>query len=124
MHDILRERVLRNLETLPEDRLYQVLDYIEFLNSKYARGGARPATGLRRFGEKLEDHMRMNGVAFGAIRGTMEAMGNADRLVNDVAQIGKSLLRDVEDGLKPPTEPRDRTAVRTLPRPPAEEPRG
>jgi hypothetical protein len=125
MHDILRERLLRNLEALPEDRLYQVLDYVEFLGSKYAREGVRSASPLRRFGEKLEDHMRMNGVAFGAIRGTLEAMGTADRVVADIAQAGKSIIKEVETGLKsPPTVGRDKTNVRNLPPPPPEDASG
>jgi hypothetical protein len=37
MHEILRERLSRQIEALPEEQLYQVLDYIEFLTSKYAR---------------------------------------------------------------------------------------
>ena len=41
MNDILRERMLRKLETLSEERAYQVLDYIEFLESKYAERPAR-----------------------------------------------------------------------------------
>ena len=37
MHDVLRQRIMRRLETLPEMQMYQVLDYIEFLESKYAK---------------------------------------------------------------------------------------
>ncbi len=119
MHDILRERLLRNLEALPEERLYQVLDYVEFLGSKYAREGVRSASPIRRFGEKLEDHMRMNGVAMGAIRGTLEVMGTADKVVSDLAQAGRSIIREVETGLKAPAEPRDATEVRNIPPPPS-----
>src|SRR5690554_456882 len=57
MNDVLRDRIRRNLEALPEDRLYQVLDYIEFLNSKYARQPVRQGSPFQRFGEKLEDRM-------------------------------------------------------------------
>src|SRR5688572_19783140 len=119
MHDILRERLWRTLEALPEDRLYQVLDYVEFLGSKYARDGVRPAASpLRRFSEKLEDHMRLNGVGISAIRGTMGAVGTADRVVTDIAEVGRSLLREVEEGIRTVTEPRDKTEVRNLPRSP------
>jgi hypothetical protein len=104
MHDILRERLWRNIEALPEERLYQVLDYVEFLTSKYARAEVRSPTSLQRFGERLEDHMRVNGVGLSVIRGTMEAMGTADRVVKDVADVGRTLLRGVEDGLKPKGE--------------------
>lgn len=118
MHDILRERLWRNIEALPEERLYQVLDYVEFLGSKYAREGVRSPSSLRKFGERLEDQMRMNGVGLSAIRGTMEAMGTADRLVADLTQAGRTLIREVEDGLRSTTEPRDRADVRNLPPPP------
>jgi hypothetical protein len=122
MHDILRERILRNLEALPEDRVYQVLDYIEFLNSKYARSGVRaPSSPLRKFGERLEDHMRLQGVGLSAIRGTIGAVGTADRVVSEIADVGMSLLKEVEQGLRTVAEPRDRTEVRNLPVPnPAE----
>ncbi len=114
MHDMLRERLWRNLEALPDERLYQVLDYVEFLTSKYARENVREPSSLRRFGERLEDRMRMNGVGLTAIRGTLEAMGTADRLMSDLTQAGKSLFREVEAGLKTPA-PRDATEVRNLP---------
>jgi hypothetical protein len=116
MHDILRERLLRNLEALPEDRVYQVLDYIEFLASKYARDGLKPpGSPLRRFSERLEDHMRLQGVGMSAIRGTLGVVGTADKVVTDIAEAGRSLLKDVENGIRSATEPRDHTDVRNLP---------
>jgi hypothetical protein len=41
MHDILRERIWRKLQALPPEQVYQVLDYLEFLEAKYARDRAR-----------------------------------------------------------------------------------
>ncbi|MQA90543.1 MAG: DUF2281 domain-containing protein [Gemmatimonas sp.] len=115
MHDILRERLIRNLEALPEEQVYQVLDYIEFLNSKYARARVRPpASPLRRFSEKLEDQMRLQGVGMNAIRGTLGAMNTADKVVSEIAGAGMSLLKEVEEGLRTVTEPPDRTQVRNL----------
>ena len=55
MHDVLRTRLLRKIESLPEEQVYQVLDYIEFLESKYARELSAEASGLQSFAEKLED---------------------------------------------------------------------
>ncbi len=31
MDELLKERILRRLEDLPDDKAYQVLDYMEFL---------------------------------------------------------------------------------------------
>src|SRR5690606_10049915 len=62
MYDVLRDRIWRNLEALPEEKLYQVLDYIEFLNSKYSREPVRSGSPFQRFGERLEDKLRGNRV--------------------------------------------------------------
>lgn len=106
MHDLLRERLSRHLEALPEEQLYQVLDYIEFLSSKYARDRVRPpASPFQRFGERLEDKLRGNSVGIGAIRGTLEVMGTADRVVSGLTEAGRSLLKEVGDGLLTPPRP-------------------
>ncbi|MDR0787438.1 MAG: DUF2281 domain-containing protein [Gemmatimonadota bacterium] len=113
MHDLLKERLWRTLESLPEERVYQVLDYVEFLGSKYARENQpRAGSALRDFGEKLEDHMRMNGVALGAIRGTMDVVGTADKVFSDITRMGRSFFREVESGLRPSTTPREEPEAR------------
>ena len=76
MDEILRQRLWRHIEALPEAQVYQVLDYIEFLSSRYARAPVRdPATGFQKFGERLQDRMRAQGVAMRAMRGTLDAVG-------------------------------------------------
>ncbi len=100
MHDVLRDRILRHLETLPELQQYQVLDYIEFLSSKYNREVRRPG-GVQRFGEMLEDKMRAQGVALATIRGTMGVMGTAGRLVSGITEAGRSVLKEVESVVLP-----------------------
>ena len=59
--------------------------------------------------------MRLQGVGLSAIRGTIGAVGTADRVVSEIADVGLSLLKEVEQGLRTVTEPRDRTEVRNLP---------
>ncbi|HUF70388.1 MAG TPA: hypothetical protein VMM79_17195 [Longimicrobiales bacterium] len=105
MHDILRNRIMRKLGALPEERLYQVLDYIEFLESKYAPGRAGRADGLQRFAEKLEDSMRMRNVAPKVISGTVGAVGTARRVLLDVAGAGREIGRTIM-GETPPGETR------------------
>jgi len=101
MHDVLRQRLMRHIEALPEAQIYQALDYIEFLASKYAREEVRaPSSPLQRFGERLEDRMRGQGVAFGAIRGTLSVLGTADKVFNGIAEAGRTLVREVEQGVK------------------------
>lgn len=92
MHDIMRERIWRKLEVLPEPQLYQVLDYIEFLESKYASGRAVPVDGIQRFAERLEDSMRVRSVAPKVISGTVGLMGTARRMLQTVSDAGRDIV--------------------------------
>ena len=95
MNAFLRDRILRKLETLPDERLYQVLDYVEFLDSKYAERQA-PAPGIfTRFAETVEDQLRAGRVSASAISETMNLMNRAMGVLNGVAAAGKSVASDL-----------------------------
>ena len=100
MHDVLRDRIIRHLEALPEVQQYQVLDYIEFLSSKYNRSVRQPGS-VQRFGELLEDKMRAQGVALGTIRGALGVVGTAGRVVSGITEAGRTVLREVENVVLP-----------------------
>jgi hypothetical protein len=102
MYDVLRDRIWRNLEALPEEKLYQVLDYIEFLSSKYSREPVRPGTPFQKFGERLEDKLRGNRIGLDAIRSTLGVVGTADRMVSGLTEAGRSLIREVGGTVIPP----------------------
>ena len=102
MHDVMRRRLMRKLEALPDEQLYQVLDFIEFLEAKYAPGRAPEPTGLQRFAERLEDRMRLREVAPKAMSGTMKLIGTAGRFVNALAEAGQGVV----EGLKSTTSGR------------------
>ncbi len=93
MNDILRDRLLRKLDTLPDDKAYQVLDYVEFLESKYAERQAG-APAFQRAAETLEDTLRAGRVPVNIIRGTMDAVGKAGRLLEKVAAAGKAAVEE------------------------------
>jgi len=107
MNDILRERMLRRLETLSEERAYQVLDYIEFLESKYAErpAGAPP---FQKVAETLEDTLRAGRVPVTIIKGTMDAVGKAGKFLEGLAAAGKAAVEEVTSKKKeappPPAE--------------------
>src|SRR2546425_5408297 len=89
MNEILRDRLLRKLDALPDDKAYQVLDYVEFLESKYAErpAGAPP---FQRVAETLEDTLRAGRVPINIIKGTMDAVAKAGRLLEKVAAAGRA----------------------------------
>ena len=67
MNDILRERLIRKLDTLPEEKIYQILDYIDFLESKYAPKVTTAPNPLKRFAEGVEDTLRAGRMSAGVI---------------------------------------------------------
>jgi hypothetical protein len=97
MNELLRERIVRKLDTLGDERLYQVLDYVEFLSSKYAERQAPPANILTRFAETVEDSLRAGRVSTTAIAETMNLMNRAMGVLSGVAAAGKSVATDLVD---------------------------
>lgn len=94
MNEVLNERIRRRLETLPEDKLYQVLDYIEFLESRFAvRSSGAPA--FQKVAETLEDTMRAGRVPLNIIRGTMDVVGKAGKVFESLAAAGKATVEEV-----------------------------
>ncbi|MBI4540679.1 MAG: DUF2281 domain-containing protein [Gemmatimonadetes bacterium] len=98
MHDVLRQRLMRKIEALPDEQVYQVLDYIEFLESKYAPGVASEPSGIVRFAERLEDRMRRKALSRATIRDALEVIAAADRVLSGVASAGRRVLAELEGG--------------------------
>ncbi len=101
MHDALRQRLLRRIESLPDDQIYQVLDYIEFLESKYTQGPVE-ASGLQKFAEGLEDKLRKRAVSPATIREAFQLISAADRVLSGVSSAGKQILSDLGSALETP----------------------
>lgn len=116
MNDILRERMLRKLEALSEEKVYQVLDYVEFLESKYSERPAG-APAFQKVAETLEDTMRAGRVPITIIKGTMDAVGKAGKFFEGLAAAGKAA---VDTARKKPTE---ESAPVPAPAPVEEEPK-
>jgi len=97
LNDILRDRLMRKLDLMPEDKLNQVLDYIEFIDSKYGPRNAPPPNPLTRFAEGVESTLRAGRVSANAISGTMNIMNKAFGAVSEVAAAGKSVATGIMD---------------------------
>ena len=110
MHDVLRQRLLRRIESLPEEQIYQVLDFIEFLESKYARDLKVEATGLQKFAEGLEDKLRKKAVSPSTIREAFQLIAAADRVLSNVSSAGKQILNELGAGSEESGDPAARAA--------------
>ena len=96
MHEALRRRILRSLETLPEPKLYQVLGYIEFLESRYGEGMPEQASGLQKFAERLEDGLRNRTLSPSRLREAFQLISAADRAFSSVSEVGREILSDLQ----------------------------
>ena len=95
MNELLRDRILRKLESLSDERGYQVLDYVEFLESKYADKTAQAPNVFQRFAEGVEDSLRAGRVSAATIADTMNLLNKAMGVLSGVAAAGKSVATDV-----------------------------
>ena len=91
MNDLLKQRIGRLLDSLGDERGYQILDYIEFLDSKYAERG-RPTGILAKITETVEDTMRAGKLPIQAISGTMGLMDSASRVMKGLAAAGQAVV--------------------------------
>jgi hypothetical protein len=93
----LRDRIVRHLEPLPDERAYQVLDYIEFLEAKYGTPAAQASSIFQRFTEGVEDTLRAGRVSTTAIAETVGLLNKAMGVLSGVAAAGKSVASDIVD---------------------------
>ncbi|MEP6766828.1 MAG: DUF2281 domain-containing protein [Gemmatimonadaceae bacterium] len=100
MNPYVRDRIQRKLDTLSDERLYQVLDYVEFLEAKYAERAASPVNMLRGIAETVEDTMRSGGIAVGTISETMGWFNKIGNALNGAAQSTMSVANGVVNAAK------------------------
>ncbi|HTJ20826.1 MAG TPA: hypothetical protein VL383_00465 [Gemmatimonadaceae bacterium] len=101
MNEHLRDRILRKLETLSDERGYQVLDYVEFLESRYAERQSPNANAFTRFTEAIEDKLRAGKVSASAIAETVGFMNRAANVLNSALETGKSMATELVNTTRP-----------------------
>ena len=100
MHDVLRQRLLRKIESLPDKQMHQVLDYIEFLGSKYAASDQAEVSGLQKSAERLEDNLREKAISPSTIQEVFQLISAADRLLSEVSSAGRQIMADLSQMLE------------------------
>ncbi len=102
MDELLKERILRRLENLPNDKAYQVLDYMEFLESKF--GSRSGPSALEKIADRVEDTLRAGRVSVSAIKGTREVFDAAGRVMQGLADAGKTVVDELQAPIKKVTQ--------------------
>ena len=121
MNDLLKQRISRLLEILDDEKAYQVLDYAEFLTSKYA-ARAEPGGLLAKITSTVENTMRAGKLPVQAITGTMSLMDSAAKVMKGLAAAGQAVVEEAvkaaEDRSKPAlpeeSDPTPPSEIRTL----------
>jgi hypothetical protein len=121
MNDLLKQRIARLLEALDDEKAYQVLDYAEFLNSKYAERG-QPSGILAKITETVENTMRAGKLPIQAISGTMGLMDSAAKVMKGLAAAGQAVVDEAvkaaesssRKDLPPEAEPPPSPEIRTI----------
>ncbi len=94
MNEHLRDRINRKLDALSDERGYQILDYVEFLESKFAERQSSQGNAFTRFTEAVEDRLRAGKVSATAIAETMGLLNRAANVLNGAVAAGKSVASD------------------------------
>ncbi len=101
MNEQLKQRILRRLETLTDERGYQILDFVEFLESKYAARAA-PSNLFAKISEGIEDTMRAARIPIKAISGTTGLMDSAGKVMKGVAAAAQSVVDEAIQAAEDP----------------------
>jgi hypothetical protein len=113
MNDLLKQRILRLLDSANDERGYQILDYLEFLDSKYAER-SQPDNLFARITATVESTMRAGKLPIQAISGTMSLMDSAAKVMKGLAAAGQAVVDEAvkaaEGASKPelPDEPQSK----------------
>jgi hypothetical protein len=100
MNEQLKQRILRRLETMADERGYQILDFVEFLESKYAQRAA-PSNLFAKISEGIEDTMRAARIPIRAIQGTTGIMDSAGKVMKGVAAAAASVVNEALQAAAP-----------------------
>ena len=95
MNEHLRDRILRKMEILSDERGYQVLDFVEFLESRYAERTTPSASVFTRFTEAIEDRLRAGKVSANTIAETVGFMNRAASVLNNALETGRSVANEI-----------------------------
>lgn len=107
MNEILKKQIWRKLEALPEEKVYEVLDFIEFLSSEYGDRRAPEPPPFQKFAEGFQRQMRRSRIPATAMKETMKVLGRADRVLDSFRQAGREFLAELEAGRPEPPPPAD-----------------
>lgn len=95
MNENLKSRITGKLDHLSDEYGRQLLDYLEFLESKYNRSSRTPST-VQRLTENIEDRIGSVRIADVAAKGTAQVMEAAGRLMEGLAAASRVVAEELQ----------------------------
>jgi hypothetical protein len=95
MDENLKTTIMQKLEELSEEQARQLLDYMEFLESKYNRS-SRNRSAFEKIADNVEGTLRASSIGGAAIKGTGQVLDAASELMRGVVSAGRSVLDELQ----------------------------
>ena len=95
MDENLKATITQRLEELPDETARQLLDYVEFLESKYNRS-TRDRSPFERLADNVEGTLRATRIGGAAIKGTSSVLDAASSVVKGVAEAGRVVVEELQ----------------------------
>jgi hypothetical protein len=103
MDDKLRATIAQKVKELDDEQARQLLDYIEFLHSKYNRS-SRDRSPFEKLADNVEGTLRATKIGGAAIKGTTQVLEAASSVVRGVAEAGMAVVDELQRLDQPPAE--------------------
>jgi len=95
MNENLKTTIVQKLDNMTDETGRQLLDYIEFLESRFNRSSRERST-LERIAENVEGTLRSNRLGEAAIKGTGGIIDAAGSVARSVAAAGQAVLDELQ----------------------------
>jgi hypothetical protein len=95
MDEKLKATITQRIEGLEDEQAKQLLDYIEFLDSKYNRS-SRDRSPFERLADNVEGSLRATRIGGAAIKGTAQVLDAASSVVRGVADAGMAVVDELQ----------------------------
>jgi len=106
MNEKLKSRIAGKLDGLPDDMGRQLMDYLEFLESKYNRSKRAPST-VQKITEGLEDRFGSVRISEVAAKGTAQLAEAAGRVMSGLAAASKVVAEELQSTIPESAKPKD-----------------
>ena len=95
MNENLKTTIIQKLEDFTDETGRQLLDYMEFLESKFNRS-TRERSTLERLAENVEGTLRSSKIGEAAVKGTGGIIDAAGSVARSVAAAGQAVFDELE----------------------------